>query len=76
MGNRTATQPTKEAVSLRAYQLFASRGHEHGRDLDDWLQAEVQLKAEASKSVRARKATGRPAAGASRKASTARKKSG
>jgi hypothetical protein len=76
MGNRTATQPTREAVSLRAYQLFASRGYEHGRDLDDWLQAEVQLKAGVSKPVRARKATGRATAGTSRKASTARKKSG
>jgi hypothetical protein len=34
-----------EAIAERAYQLFASRGQEHGRDLDDWLQAEAELTA-------------------------------
>jgi hypothetical protein len=24
--------------------LFAARGWQHGRDLDDWLQAETELK--------------------------------
>jgi hypothetical protein len=31
-------------VAVRAYQLFLSRGAEHGRDVDDWLEAERQLR--------------------------------
>jgi hypothetical protein len=30
-------------VSRRAYQLYVERGEEHGRDLDDWLQAKREL---------------------------------
>jgi hypothetical protein len=33
-----------EDVSRRAYELFLSRGAQHGRDLDDWLEAERQLR--------------------------------
>lgn len=31
------------AISHRAHHLFERRGHTHGRDLDDWLQAESEL---------------------------------
>jgi hypothetical protein len=31
-------------VARRAYALFLERGGEHGYDLDDWLQAERELK--------------------------------
>jgi hypothetical protein len=27
-------------VAVRAYELFEKRGRSHGRDLDDWLEAE------------------------------------
>jgi hypothetical protein len=30
-------------ISLRAYELFLARGGEHGRDLEDWLEAERQV---------------------------------
>ncbi len=30
-------------VSIRAYQLYESRGKKHGHDLDDWLRAERQV---------------------------------
>ena len=30
-------------IAQRAYQLFATRGFEHGHELGDWLQAEAQL---------------------------------
>lgn len=33
----------QEQIRFRAYELFEKRGGEHGRDLDDWLQAEVEL---------------------------------
>jgi len=32
-----------EMIARRAYELFAGRGGEHGRDLEDWLQAESDL---------------------------------
>lgn len=33
----------REAVAHRAYEIFERRGHAHGRDIDDWLQAESEL---------------------------------
>ena len=30
-------------IASRAYDLFLSRGGQHGRDIDDWLEAERQL---------------------------------
>lgn len=30
-------------VSRRAYELFEGRGREHGKDLNDWLQAEREV---------------------------------
>jgi hypothetical protein len=33
-----------EAISNRAYELFEERGREGGRELDDWLRAERELK--------------------------------
>jgi HSP20 family molecular chaperone IbpA len=32
-----------EMIARYAYELFAGRGGEHGRDLEDWLQAESDL---------------------------------
>ena len=37
--------PEHEEIALRAYEFFLQRGCEHGRDLDDWLQAERELTA-------------------------------
>jgi hypothetical protein len=31
-------------IARRAYDLFRSRGYEHGRDVEDWLQAERELR--------------------------------
>ena len=33
-----------ELIRLRAYQLFESRGRQPGRELDDWLAAERELR--------------------------------
>lgn len=30
-------------IAQRAYELFEHRGSQHGRDLDDWLQAEQAI---------------------------------
>jgi Protein of unknown function (DUF2934) len=32
------------AVARRAYEIYQQRGGNHGADLDDWLEAERQLK--------------------------------
>ena len=32
-----------DSVAVRAYRRFEQRGREHGRDLDDWLEAEREL---------------------------------
>jgi Protein of unknown function (DUF2934) len=38
------TLPLKERIRLRAYQLFVQRGNQPGSDLDDWLQAEEEIR--------------------------------
>ncbi len=32
-----------EDIARRAYELFLSRGAQHGCDVDDWLEAERQV---------------------------------
>ncbi len=34
----------QERIRLRAYQLFESQGRQPGRDLEHWLQAELEFK--------------------------------
>lgn len=45
-GNGAAVGPLNEpdAVARRAYEIYQSRGGNHGADLDDWLEAERQLR--------------------------------
>ena len=38
----TTTTPGDD-IAARAYELYQSRGGEHGRDWEDWLEAERQL---------------------------------
>jgi hypothetical protein len=33
-------------IQTRAYELFQMRGEELGNELDDWLQAEIQINSE------------------------------
>jgi hypothetical protein len=42
----TPPTPTQEQMQKRAYELFVARGGEPGRELDDWLLAEHELKPE------------------------------
>jgi hypothetical protein len=41
--NSVPTQSTEEKIRFRAYELFLKRGCEHGRHMEDWLQAEAEL---------------------------------
>jgi Protein of unknown function (DUF2934) len=40
----TPTIPTEHDIARRAYELFVERGAVHGRDRDDWLSAERELR--------------------------------
>ena len=35
--------PTIEQIRLRAYELYLSRGTNHGDEIEDWLNAEREL---------------------------------
>jgi hypothetical protein len=39
--------PIREAIALRAYELYLARGSADGHAIDDWLQAERELAAAA-----------------------------
>lgn len=36
-------QLTEDLIRMRAYQLFEKRGCRPGHDVDDWLEAEVEV---------------------------------
>ena len=38
--------PLEERIRQRAYELYVDRGNESGSDLDDWLQAEEEIRVE------------------------------
>ena len=38
------TEPTEERIAKRAYEFFLARGCAHGKDVDDWLAAEKELR--------------------------------
>lgn len=40
--------PSEQQIAKRAHELYLERGAEEGHDLDDWLQAERELKAQKS----------------------------
>jgi hypothetical protein len=37
--------PIEQQIQQRAYELYERRGRTDGRDLEDWLQAECEIKA-------------------------------
>jgi len=37
--------PIEEEIALRAYEIYLERGKTDGNDVDDWLQAEYELRA-------------------------------
>ena len=40
-----ASEPTHDEIARRAYQLYEERGGADGREWDDWLRAERELRA-------------------------------
>lgn len=47
MATRTTskTAAINQTIAERAYELYMSRGSEHGHDMEDWLTAESQVAA-------------------------------
>lgn len=39
-----SSEPSEEAIRLRAYQRYLARGGDHGMAFEDWLEAEQELK--------------------------------
>ena len=37
------TLSLEERIRRRAYELYMQRGHQSGRELDDWVQAEREI---------------------------------
>ncbi len=35
--------PTHREIAKRAFEIYLARGGTHGRDVEDWLQAEADL---------------------------------
>jgi hypothetical protein len=40
----TETLPLEERVRRRAYELYVRRGNQSGSELNDWLQAEEEIR--------------------------------
>ena len=39
----TIRHPSKQAIRVRAHELYLERGRKLGHEIDDWLQAEYEL---------------------------------
>ena len=39
-----ASEPSEEDIRLRAYHKYLSRGGNHGHHVEDWVEAEEELK--------------------------------
>lgn len=39
-----SSEPSEEDIRMRAYQKFLERGGEHGKDVNDWIAAERELR--------------------------------
>lgn len=49
--------PTRDQIEVRAYEIYLQRGGTDGNDVQDWLQAESELLAEAEKDPSQARAT-------------------
>jgi hypothetical protein len=43
MPHPAVSQPTREDIALRAYQIYLERGCAPGNELEDWTRAEREL---------------------------------
>ena len=52
-GERTVLIPIEQQIQQRAYELYERSGRTGRRDLDDWLQAEREIKGTQAKAAKA-----------------------
>jgi Protein of unknown function (DUF2934) len=50
--HRTEQFPLEERVRMRAYELYVLRGNESGSEMDDWQQAEDEVRAAEEQNVK------------------------
>jgi hypothetical protein len=43
--SNTHSNDLQRTIRARAYELFQQRGRQHGHDIEDWLRAEAELRA-------------------------------
>ena len=48
-GSKVVPSPSRDEIAKRAYEIFAGRGRIGGRETEDWIQAERELRAEAAR---------------------------
>jgi hypothetical protein len=48
IGPNTASESKDDAIARRAFELYSARGYRDGHDIDDWLNAEREVRAETS----------------------------
>jgi hypothetical protein len=48
-GNKAPAQVPHEKIAMRAYEKWLQHGRQHGRHMQDWLEAERELQAEHSR---------------------------
>jgi hypothetical protein len=48
-----------EKIAMRAYEKWVRRGHTHGSDVRDWLEAEAELRVEQSRTPAGMSSTNR-----------------
>jgi hypothetical protein len=53
----TKHEPTHVQIANRAFEIYVSRGGQHGHDVRDWFEAERQLRTELQPKKRAVKRT-------------------
>ena len=39
-------EPSREEIARQAHELYVQRGGEHGKDVEDWVKAEKELRDE------------------------------
>ena len=39
-------EPSREEIARQAHELYVQRGGEHGKDVEDWVRAEKELRDE------------------------------
>ena len=37
-------EPSREEIARQAHELYVQRGGEHGKDVEDWVKAEKELR--------------------------------